>query len=1456
MESSDPNKGPEGKGDVPNRASRAYRDKFKEMRKYIPFLDKMIARLHGSNGSAREGQLAKMKSLYAILNNTGNHRLTLQSLEKCDSILRNLYQKVQREEEEELMLQSKNKDGKTLPPSTTSKSKENEPNPHWVLGASQKPPTGFKKNFKNQKLAHVKAPGHAHVPQSIANRSLRVDKPVQSKETSKQLTKSPPMMSDRKSEKTKAKENKEEIEQQQQQQPPSNIGRIRVRRLSGDKLSTFSTVVDNPPVAGPSFVQDQPSTSSNFFGNLRIESVVSAANCDAETRQTIMNSLHNEATRKRPREQYELATLEQNPTMEYLINFYKCMGVNCHFSSNRSSDFLDHLKKYHPVKVTSTAPWFHCAYCDVKTSCRTALLRHLKVYHCHSNKQCAYCNYRSLSYNNVMYHHDIVHVDKTLKIYNCRYVEPLIPRPDMPKRTDVILPYRCMFGNGSDGSSCYYSSTFVWNLMERHLLFHGYNGHKCHMCKKPVLLTEMNDHYSTHLFGLYQCMYCIFAAPTGEVMRAHLSGSHPDLKPEACKREFKPGAFHCLAYRNMPLDVELNKLKIVNFEDLWVPVESVIDGELMVPTSIQTKTATATVGTQLSKVVQRPRTQPSFQVYRRVDHLFPKNTPKPAASHASQSSAATRVINNEPEVPPFALWSKSLKPRIVKRSRPPPTIDHEVIEISSSPERERSPERDSKIIRKDSIKPKKEFIVNEVIENNSSSESDSDPEIDQDHIMCFLCNKIFHSEKKALHHVTTEHKVNKTTIVDYSSGRLVRPEIVTSDSPTKPLQSKKTFTMNEIHLLPKKAILNSPIVCDHCGFSNVVVKNLKIHLQNHASGKEVASKLLVNPVPCLETNEKMFDKMVNLAGSSHSQTAKDADLKHVFEPPKYVDPFIRYSCDVCNHLTLNDENLLAHLKTIHNASHYNCIFCQGVSVPIDKTLNHLKMHDRNLYKCPYCNLCHWQKSQVERHVMEKHREKKPLVLIVRDLRGNKTNEEAVQPDGLKICQWQCASCETVELEEAVMKEHCKTVHGLQEWCKCCLCDFASDDNVVVIKHFKDHHQNEKLHVVQLYHKVYKNLPSFDNTVDMGLPRRRTRNLREHIRGHIFSENLKVPDVPEPGTYKCPTCDNYTSKSKLDFIAHMWDDYRLITTLPSSAEKKQYETYINRVIWRLEIEMKADKKEVSVESSKDSDSTTKDPPRLKRAYRKRSATKVSATSEKNKVDSDDTSNSKRPRCRPEKEHTCTLCSFQCLDANGLKDHMAKRHPSTPPMVTATVSQPNDADATEEEVIYECQICGRVDYKNALHDHFKTTHPFSSISISIFDEELFKCNICNLINPSYERLMNHSTTVHPNCSIDIAAVEAAKNTQPPKKSPEMSNIKTNLARSFSCSLCRGMFNTHTACRIHIKNQHKSKAACISVVNEQPEKIPVAKKSTSKRVVESRPHDKLFLSKVILKDLGESH
>lgn len=41
------------------------------------------------------------------------------------------------------------------------------------------------------------------------------------------------------------------------------------------------------------------------------------------------------------------------------------------------------------------------------------------------------------------------------------------------------------------------------------------------------------------------------------------------------------------------------------------------------------------------------------------------------------------------------------------------------------------------------------------------------------------------------------------------------------------------------------------------------------HLQLHATEENVPESGPVNPVPCLDKKERMFDKMVNLASSSH-----------------------------------------------------------------------------------------------------------------------------------------------------------------------------------------------------------------------------------------------------------------------------------------------------------------------------------------------------------------------------------------------------------------------------------------------------------------------------------------------------------------------------------------------------------------------------------------------------------
>ena len=80
---------------------------------------------------------------------------------------------------------------------------------------------------------------------------------------------------------------------------------------------------------------------------------------------------------------------------------------------------------------------------------------------------------------------------------------------------------------------------------------------------------------------------------------------------------------------------------------------------------------------------------------------------------------------------------------------------------------------------------------------------------------------------------------------------------------------KTTFAPSEIGNLPLQAIFLRPVQCAVCPYNNKVRTNIVRHLQAHLKDETVPDSSPVNPVPCLDKKERMFDKMVNLASSSH-----------------------------------------------------------------------------------------------------------------------------------------------------------------------------------------------------------------------------------------------------------------------------------------------------------------------------------------------------------------------------------------------------------------------------------------------------------------------------------------------------------------------------------------------------------------------------------------------------------
>ncbi|XP_055380541.1 uncharacterized protein LOC129611423 [Condylostylus longicornis] len=298
---------------------------------------------------------------------------------------------------------------------------------------------------------------------------------------------------------------------------------------------------------------------------------------------------------------------------------------------------------------------------------------------------------------------------------------------------------------------------------------------------------------------------------------------------------------------------------------------------------------------------------------------------------------------------------------------------------------------------------------------------------------CFLCNHTTSIQQHLTKHITELH--GKTGLVSFpltnqfeldtkekSSDSLFFVLAPTATKRQEILQfgerlvricerrrslTKKTFSPNEIDQLPLQAIFNSEAFCSICSYRTKVRTNMYRHLLFHKSEVKVASIDPVNPVPCLVSNEKNFDKMINMALSSNlkkdnqeklqpsnssGMTSSDGNLSSTTEEikealkkgdlkiPEFIPLMRKFICGVpnCNYLTITDYMLKCHLQTLHSEEkQYKCPHCklellQKKNFCADKILQHLKFHDSKIYLCGDCYYMHFLKHVVERHINDRH----------------------------------------------------------------------------------------------------------------------------------------------------------------------------------------------------------------------------------------------------------------------------------------------------------------------------------------------------------------------------------------------------------------------------------------------------------------------------------------------------
>lgn len=344
--------------------------------------------------------------------------------------------------------------------------------------------------------------------------------------------------------------------------------------------------------------------------------------------------------------------------------------------------------------------------------------------------------------------------------------------------------------------------------------------------------------------------------------------------------------------------------------------------------------------------------------------------------------------------------------------------------------------------------------------------------------------------------------------------------------------NNRIFTFKEAGTIPMKSILSYSVMCAHCGYASKVRANMLRHLALHetrmestngggtsSEGEEIIPRVVVpdqapvNPVPHLESpsKEKMFDKMANLAYSSHATDGKIAtkaskmgnstqgaskddsvavdgstnlpsSSSALSLQPAFVPDHKRYVCGFkdCGHLTINDNLLKHHMQTLHKKGVFSCPHCRletANDLSLDGFRNHLKIHGPKLFKCGHCDFFHWQLHEIESHLTEKHPNRTPWQFVIREPSDtevkrlqNSSKSPGKNAANLQSLPWNCALCKHVTASLIDVAVHAENVHGVKSQFKCALCPVRCNIRSELDRHFSVKHPNQEVQILTLFYR--------------------------------------------------------------------------------------------------------------------------------------------------------------------------------------------------------------------------------------------------------------------------------------------------------------------------------------------------------------------------------------------------
>ncbi|XP_055535316.1 uncharacterized protein LOC129724435 [Wyeomyia smithii] len=415
-------------------------------------------------------------------------------------------------------------------------------------------------------------------------------------------------------------------------------------------------------------------------------------------------------------------------------------------------------------------------------------------------------------------------------------------------------------------------------------------------------------------------------------------------------------------------------------------------------------------------------------------------------------------------------------------------------------------------------------------------------------IFCFMCDYKGSFPPEVIKHVKDVHKTSKPTILflnpkknDPNNDLILFAPGQPADSEKKAfykklidlynhklqaalLQQKTHFAPEECDSLPKQAIFSQMVSCNNCQYSTKVRLNMYRHLKNHLNDMPVSNVDPKNPVPCWNQGEKHFDRMRNPAASSQ----EDDDL---IQSLCFVQENKRFICGAtdCRYLTITENMLRNHLATLHiDAKDYKCPHCPAVHIfagqlNVTKVLEHLKLHDKELYRCSKCSVFMNNKNDMDRHIGEKHSNVPNVsMFIIRD--GSTAGSvSSVAADDEVVFNWKCDVCKFKTVTLAEMRAHMQITHNINAKYRCSLCLYSCSNKAQFTGHFEKDHPGSEIVIISMY----KAIEGADSRADTTPLWRRETNKTKSIRGIMLEpeednedevdaieENLSVGNIAQ------------------------------------------------------------------------------------------------------------------------------------------------------------------------------------------------------------------------------------------------------------------------------------------------------------------------------------------------------